>query len=135
MESIEDVVINVTPQEVAYAVQNEVGGDRPVNASGKDIFEFLDIGDNVADVEFEYTVPYYRTPGKDYGFYELQDDTEVVEGGKPEIESVTIIVNGAEMEDDGSVQNALQDLFNTGRMYIDTSDSSEFISQDDYFDY
>ena len=132
-ETIEDVEIEVTPGDIAQAIIDEAGGDKPVSPEGKDCFELMEIGDSVAEVTFTYSVNIYVTPGHEYGYYDLPDDPEVNEVSKPEVDEVFIEVNGEQMEDDGTVADTIQDLFNKGILYVDTSEIDAFPTQDDYY--
>ena len=119
--------------DIAKAVVQSVGNGRAVSPDGRDIFELMEVGESSVDVEFFYTTYIYKTKGKEYGYYDLPDEPEIIEERTPEIDSVDIIIDGNHVEDDGTVTNTLQTLFDNGQLYVDKSDSSTFLSQREYF--
>lgn len=119
--------------DIAKAVVQSVGNGRAISPEGRDIFELMEVGESSVDVEFFYTTYIYKTKEKEYGYYDLPDESEIIEERAPEIDGVDIIIDGNHVEDDGTVTNTLQTLFDNGRLYVDKSDSSAFLSQREYF--
>ena len=132
-ESIEDVEIEVTLHDVADAILDEVGGGLSVSPDGSDSFQLLEIGDSVAEVEYTYSTYINVSPGREYGYYELPDDPEVNEVRKPEVDEVRVTIDGEEVEDDGTIADTIQELFNSGKLYVDTSDIDAFPSEREYY--
>ena len=132
-ETVEGIEPEVTLEDVANAIIEEVGDGYDVSPDGNCRIEVY-VGDNTVDVDIIYTVYAYAKPGKEYGYYELPDDPEVIQENTPDVEDVEITVNLREkLEDDGTVTRVIQELFDNGKLYVNTDDYDSFMSQSDYF--
>ena len=79
----------------------------------------------------------YRTQGRYNGYYELEDDPEIIEKGLPDLDSIRYETTYPdEADDDGSIMEALESLLRDGKIQVNYEDdmvpSEADYYQDDY---
>lgn len=83
-----------------------------INVGGVDVDVFLDVHPNS-----------YRTKGRHYGYFELDDEPETIETDIPDMDNVMYSVYYPEvLEDDGSIEKALGYLLKKNKIKVDYSE-------------